>query len=147
MFNHIGISVPDLDKAVEFYQEVFGFQKIRSDRVSSRAEDGPDAPIFKIYDSKLQKVKIAWLSCGNGVGFEVFEFIDPPHKKPDRFDYARGGFFHIAITAADPDGIVKKATALGGRQQGETVTMYGEKALYLEDPWVRVQIYRHSLRH
>lgn len=138
MFNHVGISVPDCDKAVEFYQEVFGFHKIRSDRVSSRAEDGSDAPIFKIYDNKLQKVKIAWLASGNGVGLEIFEFIDPPFKKPDHFDYTRGGFFHIAVTAANPGDTAKKAIALGGKQQGETVSMYGEKALYLEDPWVSV---------
>jgi len=30
---------------------------------------------------------------------------------------------------------VKKAGELGGKQIGETCDMYGEKALYLQDPW------------
>ena len=83
------------------YQEVFGFRRIRSDNSPDRAEV-PDGPIFKIYPKELNKVKIAWLSCGNGVGLEVFEFLDPPFKKPKPFDFASGGFFHIAITVPDP---------------------------------------------
>lgn len=128
--------MPNCDEAVAWYQEVFGFRRIRSDRTTERS-DTPDAPIFKIYDNKLQKVKVAWLSCGNGVGFEIFEFIDPGFEKPENFDYTRGGFFHIGITVSDPDGVAKKAISMGAKQQGETVTMYeGEKALYLQDPWV-----------
>ncbi|KAF2099271.1 Glyoxalase/Bleomycin resistance protein/Dihydroxybiphenyl dioxygenase [Rhizodiscina lignyota] len=134
VFNHVAISVPNCDEACNFYMEVFGFRRIRSDRATDRAET-PDAPIFKIYNNKLHKVKTAWLACGNSVGFEVFEFSDPPYKQPEPFDYARGGFFHIAITVSDPDAIAAKATKLGGKQIGETVSMYGEKALYLQDPW------------
>ena len=33
------------------------------------------------------------------------------------------------------DGVVLKAKELGGKQIGETCDMYGEKALYLQDPW------------
>ena len=44
--------------------------------MTDRSSDGSDAPIFKIYGEKLNKVKIAWLSTGNSVGFEVFEFSE-----------------------------------------------------------------------
>jgi catechol-2,3-dioxygenase len=99
----------------------------------------PDGPIFKIYDSKLQKVKIAWLGTGNSVGFEVFEFIDPPHEPRPDFEYAKSGFFHIAVTAPDVDAACARAVEHGGKQLGETVSMGGEeKALYLSDPWGNV---------
>ncbi|KAF2681424.1 hypothetical protein K458DRAFT_420597 [Lentithecium fluviatile CBS 122367] len=99
----------------------------------------PDGPIFKIYPKNLQKVKIAWMSAGNGVGFEVFEFIEPPHKPAPEFEYNRAGFFHIAVTAPDPDEVVKRAVAEGGKQVGETVAMGPtERALYLSDPWGNV---------
>lgn len=99
----------------------------------------PDGPIFKIYDSKLQKVKVAWLGTGNSVGFEVFEFIDPPHQPKPDFEYCRSGFFHIAVTAPDVDAACRRAVEHGGKQVGETVNMGGdEKALYLSDPWGNV---------
>lgn len=108
----------------------------------------PSQPIFRIYPSTLHKVKVAWLSSGNGVGFEVFEFIDPPHKpssprppSSDSFDFARAGFFHIAVTAPDPEEVVTRAVQEGGRQVGEMVGVGKggiEKAGYVCDPWGNV---------
>jgi len=137
VFNHVAISVPDCDKAVEWYQDIFGFRRIRSDRTTDRGET-PDAPIFRIYGNDLKKVKCAWLEAGNGVGFEIFEFQDPQYKQPQAFEYNRGGFFHIAITVPDPNATAKKFNELGGKQIGETVQMYGEEALYVADPWGNV---------
>ena len=47
---------------------------------------------------------MAFMSCGNGVGFEIFEFQDPAYQKASEFstEFNHGGFFHIAITVADP---------------------------------------------
>lgn len=103
MFNHVAISVPDCDAAVDWYHAVFGFKRIRSDRDTDRAES-PEGAIFKIYPNSLNKVKMAWLSAGNGVGFEIFEFQDPSYKPARDFnaEYNRGGFFHIAVTVRDP---------------------------------------------
>jgi catechol 2,3-dioxygenase-like lactoylglutathione lyase family enzyme len=139
VFNHVAISVPNCDEASEWYTKVFGFRKIRSDRTTDRDVDGPESPIFKIYGNKLNKVKSAWLACGNGVGFEIFEFIDPQTVVPkESFEFARGGFFHIAVTTPDPDVTAKTVIENGGKQIGVTVGMYGEKALYVQDPWGNV---------
>ena len=84
-------------------------------------------------------MKIAWLGTGNSVGFEVFEFIDPPHQPVPEFEYARSGFFHIAVTSPDVDGAIKRVIDHGGSQVGETVSMGGEeKAAYVSDPWGNV---------
>jgi hypothetical protein len=61
-------------------------------------KDTPNAPLFKIYPSNLQKAKIAWMSCGNSVGFEVFEFIDPPHQPKPEFEYNRKSYFPLQRT-------------------------------------------------
>ena len=47
---------------------------------------------------------MAFMSCGNGVGFEIFEFQDPAYQKTREFsiEFNHGGFFHIAVTVADP---------------------------------------------
>ena len=101
------ISVPNCDEACSWYMDIFGFRRIRSDQMTHRAAN-PDAPIFKVYGSKLQEVKCAWLACGNGVGFEVFQFIKPEYQKAEAFEYHRGGFFHIAITVADPEAMADR---------------------------------------
>jgi len=98
----------------------------------------PDAPIFKIYEGKMKAVKVAWLGTGNSVGFEVFEFVDPPHEPAPAFEYNRSGFFHIAVTAPDPEAVCERAVKEGGKQIGETVDMGEERALYLSDPWGNV---------
>ena len=53
--------------------------------------------------------------------------------------YARGGFFHIAITAPDPEEVCKKIVSAGGCQIGKTIQLPGgESALYTQDPWGNV---------
>lgn len=115
--------------------------------MTDRSADGSDSPIFKIYGNKLNKVKVAWLSTGNSVGFEIFEFIDPPTKTSEETNknwtleeqYQRGGFFHIAVTAPDPDAVAEAACQDGAVRIGETLTMYdGDKTLYIRDPWGNV---------
>lgn len=113
---------------------MLGWRQIRSNTLSDSNVD-PDGVIFKIYGESLKKVKMAYLSTGNGVGIEIFEFLEPAYKKPGTFDYTRGGFFHIAITVADPDALAEKVIENGGMQIGETVTLYGDRALYVQDPW------------
>jgi hypothetical protein len=125
---------------VKWYTEILGFRNLRSSRATARKET-PDAPIFKIYDNALHEVKVAWLGTGNSVGFEIFEFINPPYKGPEgkAFDYTRGGFYHIGITAPEPDVLCEKVVKAGGKKIGETVELYdGDTALYLQDPWGNV---------
>ncbi|KAF2189030.1 hypothetical protein K469DRAFT_563946, partial [Zopfia rhizophila CBS 207.26] len=126
VFNHVAVSVPDCDAAVNRYGKVFGFKRIRS------GPKCPNAPIFKTYDSKLHKVTVAWLGTGNSVGFGVFEFMNPPHQLKPNFEYNRAGFFHIAATAPDVDAACKRAVEAGEGKEGETVDMGGgEKSMYL----------------
>ncbi|KAH8670396.1 hypothetical protein BGZ60DRAFT_515051 [Tricladium varicosporioides] len=142
--NHIAVSVPDLEAALEFYTKILGFRNLRSTRGTSRKES-PDGPIFKIYNGALQEVNTAWLGTGNSVGFEIFEFKDPKYRgktKPvegREFEYNNGGFFHIGITAPEPDVVCEKVVKAGGQKIGETVELFdGDKALYLQDPWGNV---------
>lgn len=96
-----------------------------------------------VYDEELQAVKIAYLGTGNSVGFEIFEFEDPKYDSvsTDPFvnRYTSGGFFHIAITAPEPEELTKYVLKGSGRQIGETVQLSnGETAAYVQDPWGNV---------
>jgi hypothetical protein len=87
-------------------------------------------------------VKVAFLTTGNSVGFELFQFIDPPMSVPASFDYTRGGVFHLAVTDNDPEEMCRKVIAAGGKKIGATVVPAsaagdGQKecTLYCADPW------------
>ncbi len=104
-----------------------------------RAEQ-PNDPIFQIYPENLQEVKLAKMVTGNGVGFELFQFINPGFKPAGTFaqQYQHGGFFHICVTDSDPEALAKKFKAAGGKQVGQTVDPSGRGeivCMYLADPW------------
>jgi len=138
--NHIAISVPDVEAAVKWYTEILGFRKLRQTVRCTDRRVSPDADIFKIYGEQLQALKIAFLTSGNGVGVELFEFVDPPMKHPASFDFTRGGVFHICVTTSDPEGLCAKAVAAGAKKIRQTVMPYkhldeDDIALYIQDPW------------
>jgi catechol 2,3-dioxygenase-like lactoylglutathione lyase family enzyme len=141
--NHVALSVPDLDAACKFYQSVFGFRKIKPDKLHDR-KTSPRGPIFRIYGDQLKQVKVAYLSSGNGVGFELFQFIDPPYRSPESsdssmpFDYTRGGLYHVGVTVPNVQETLHKMIKLGAKQVGELIEVYEDVATYVKDPWGNV---------
>ena len=78
--NHIAVSVTDLDKAVKWYQEVLGFTVINGP-VEFEADDSVPGMVIKdIHGPNFKKMRTVWLSSGNQVGIEIFEYLDQRHK-------------------------------------------------------------------
>lgn len=141
VINHIALSVPAISDAVQWYQDILGFQLIGNTIHHIKRSETPESAIFHIYPSSLNEVKIAYMATGNGVGFELFEFLDPKSYAPDSsFEYHRGGFFHACVTDADPEGLAERMVAAGGKRIGKMVdpTGAGVKCLYAQDPWGNV---------
>ncbi|KAI1613893.1 Glyoxalase/Bleomycin resistance protein/Dihydroxybiphenyl dioxygenase [Exophiala viscosa] len=145
-FNHVGVAVDDLDAAVKWYTDTLGLHQIIAPAHMNRKQD-PNGIVFRVYGSDLHEVKVAYLGFENQIGFEIFQFVDPPHHGgtvacPARFDaqaWTRGGFFHIAVTAAEPETLAQKVQTAGGKRVGKSVTLpNGETALYVQDPWGNV---------
>jgi catechol 2,3-dioxygenase-like lactoylglutathione lyase family enzyme len=132
--------VRDIEAVVKWYTEVMGFQIIGGKIVHIKRADKPSEPIFAIYGDALNEVKLAYMATGNGVGFEVFEFIDPGFKKNEvDFEYNRGGFFHTCVTDTNPDALADKVVKAGGSRVGTTVNLgAGITCLYVKDPWGNV---------
>ena len=80
------------------------------------------------------------MTTGNGIGLEIFEFIEPKTYVPKEvFEFRRGGFFHICVTAADPDVLADQIVATGGSRIGVTVRPVPTvKCIYSTDPWGNV---------
>jgi len=141
-FNHVGISVPDIDAAIAWYEQIFGFVLI-----GAPVEVLPDGSHFgnlagDICGSRFGGMKIAHMVTGDGTGFEFFEFLEPkPERREDTMEYWKNGFFHIAITHPDVEAKVLEITENGGSKRSKVWELFpgeGIKVCYCEDPFGNV---------
>ena len=141
-FNHVGVSVPDIEAAIDWYSRLFGFVLI-----AGPAEVRPDGTHFgnissDICGDRYGGMKIAHMVTGDGSGFEIFEFLEPkPERREDTMEYWKNGFFHIAITDPDVAGKVAEIIAQGGQQRSKIWELSpggGVRVCYCEDPFGNV---------
>ncbi|WP_222844168.1 lactoylglutathione lyase family protein [Saccharicrinis aurantiacus] len=148
-FSHIGITVPDLDEAVKFYTEVMGFYVIMEPtEVIEENETAIGQMCIDVFGEGWGTFRIAHLSTGDKIGFELFEFKESKELKPT-FEPFRTGLFHFSVQDPDVEGLVEKIVAAGGKQRMPIREYYpGEKPFrmcYVEDPFGTVfEIYSHS---
>jgi len=141
-FNHVGVSVPDIDAAITWYERIFGFVLIASpvEVLSDGSHFGNLAG--DICGSGFGGMKIAHMVTGDGTGFELFEFLEPkPERREDTMEYWKNGFFHIAITHPDVEAKVLEITENGGSQRSKVWELFpgeGIKVCYCEDPFGNV---------
>ncbi len=142
VINHVGINVPDVEHAVRWYSSLFGFQLIGDTIHRTKRSENPESSKFGVYPPSLQELRVALMSTGNGVGLEVFEFVEPKTYvavPEESFEYRRGGFFHICITDPNPDALADKVIDAGGRRIGITVNpVPSVECVYTADPWGNV---------
>ena len=122
--NHITVSVQDLDHAIKWYKEVFGFTLVRGP-VELLADDSlARRAVRDIHGPDLKKMRMAWLSSGNQIGFEIFEYVEPKAQRhQDNFEYWKSGFTHICIT----DPIILKIYVIGFLKMEESsVVKFGK---------------------
>ena len=122
-FSHIGISVSDLDKAVEFYTQVMGWY-----------------PIMKPTDIEEDD---------SAIGVELFQFKNQKNPE-DNFEYWKTGVFHFCVQDPNVEELAERIVAAGGKKRMEKPRYYypGEKPyrmIYMEDPFGNIlEIYSHS---
>lgn len=134
----MAVSVPDIEAATRWYSSILNFQLVGDRIFHIKRSTTPSAPIFAIYGESLHEVKLAYMATGNGVGFELFQFIDPPFRpKSLDFEYNHGGFFHICVTDDNPGALAERVIQAGGKRQGDAVRAAGGAAVcqYVRDPW------------
>lgn len=148
-FSHIGITVPNIEDAVKFYTEVLGFYVIMEPTlVKEENETAIGQMCIDVFGKGWGTFKIAHLSTGDKIGFEIFEFNESKDLRPT-FDPFRSGLFHYAIQDPDVEGLVKKIVDAGGKQRMPIREYYPDekpyRMCYVEDPFGTVfEIYSHS---
>lgn len=147
-FSHIGLSVPDLDKAVEFYTEVLGWYTIMEPAPVYNDDTAIGQMCRDVFGNDWKEFRIAHLATGDKVGVELFEF--PQNEKPENnFEYWKTGIFHFCIQDPNIEELVEKIIEHGGKQRMPIREYYPDdkpyKMVYVEDPFGNIfEIYTHS---
>lgn len=140
-FNHIGLTVPDIFGAIDWYRRVFGCSHIMGPRILE-ATHAATHETPGIFGPQFRKAYQAHLLTANGVGLELFQFIEPPVQTPsETMAYWNRGPFHFAFTHPDVDACAKAIVDAGGRKRIEPIDFVPGRPwrlCYCEDPWGNV---------
>lgn len=148
-FSHIGLSIPNINEAVNFYTQVLGWYLIMPPTTITEDDSAIGQMCKDVFGTGWQSFKIAHLSTGDRIGVELFEFNN--QQSPDNnFEYWRTGIFHFCIQDPNLEELVDRIVDAGGKKRMSQPRYYypGEKPyrmIYMEDPFGNIlEIYSHS---
>jgi catechol 2,3-dioxygenase-like lactoylglutathione lyase family enzyme len=138
-FNHVGVTVTDIEEATRWYQRVLGCHVIMPP-IDAYEDGGHFAQIIAdIFGPGFKRMRMAHLGTAEGIGIELFQFYRPKSTRRKRnFDYAHTGIFHLCVTDPDIEGLVRSIAKSGGRQRSKIWKLWPDKpykVCYCEDPW------------
>lgn len=125
---HTGLQVADVQRAGDFYTQVFGGRW----RVKPLVMGPPGAGGFMNGPDEMSfELGMVELPCGSIV--EFFNFDAEP--RPDWVRENSGLMPHIGIQVDDVEATVAKAESLGGKRAWAEITPFGSaQVMYLQDP-------------
>jgi catechol 2,3-dioxygenase-like lactoylglutathione lyase family enzyme len=134
---------------VKWYREVLGFTTVKQTEEFVVDDSLIGMAVKDIHGPRLKKMRMAWLSSANQIGFEIIEYVEPKaERRLDNFEYWKSGFIHICITDPNIEELCKRISESGGKQRSkiwEIVPDKGYKIAFCEDPFGNViEIYDHS---
>jgi len=148
-FSHIGITIPDIKKAVEFYEEVMGWYVIMPPSTVVKERDTAIGQMcIDVFGEEWESFEIAHMSTSDGIGIELFSFKNMDLKKPE-FSPFNTGLFHFCVQDPNIEELTNKTVKHGGKQRMPIREYYPNekpfKMVYVEDPFgIVFEIYTHS---
>ena len=127
-FSHPGIVVSDLEKAVEFYRDMFGFRVIGQ-------EGWDDSPETDRAIGLHKSASKGAMMAGHNCFLEIFQYSAPAQTTPapEAFLAHEAGIRHLAFYVDDVKTEFERLLSLGGSGLGEIVE--GAPAVYARDPF------------
>ncbi len=148
-FSHIGITVPDIQKATDFYKEVMGWYVIMPpSTVKKESNTAIGQMCIDVFGEQWETFEIAHMATSDGIGIELFSFPHGIKEAPD-FNPFNTGLFHFCVQDPEIEALTEKIVSFGGKQRMPIREYYpGEKPykmVYVEDPFgIVFEIYTHS---
>jgi lactoylglutathione lyase family protein len=146
-FSHIGVSVPDLDRAVDFYAGVMGWYVIMPPTEIVEDDSAIGVMCKDVFGDGFGSFRIAHMATADGIGVELFQF--PQAESGTGFEYWKTGVFHFCVQDPDLEGLAERIVAAGGKQRMPVRHYFPDekpyRMVYCEDPFGNiVEIYSHS---
>jgi catechol 2,3-dioxygenase-like lactoylglutathione lyase family enzyme len=137
-FSHVGITVPDIWAAIDWYGDVLGCRHLMGPRVLEPARRA-SAETGQLLGPGFDRAYQAHLLTADGVGLELFQFVEPPTDEARHgIAYRRRGTWHVCFVVGDIAATVARIAATGGRQLSpvfDFVPGRPHQLVYCEDPW------------
>ncbi|AYE48327.1 VOC family protein [Priestia megaterium] len=146
---HVGLAVPDVEEAVQWYGKVLGFKLIAGPYTFNAEEEKAENMTQDLLGSHIKKMKNAHMTADNQVGIELFEFNKPqmPLVLKDS-DEQYQSYFHLCLIAEDVEKLADKIEQSGGKKRSQVWNTRPGKPYYLvycEDPFGNIiELYSHS---
>jgi catechol 2,3-dioxygenase-like lactoylglutathione lyase family enzyme len=130
--DHTGITVSNLERSLEFWQNVFGFE------FSHRAHQKGERP-EQITGVKGAELELAVVNSPGGHKIELLEYLAPPDRKHVDLRPCDVGSVHIALTVDNLDAVLQKIAVSGWKAAGKPQTLEsgpnaGKRVVYVRDP-------------
>jgi catechol 2,3-dioxygenase-like lactoylglutathione lyase family enzyme len=126
-FNHVGISVADLQRSIRFYRDLLGMQVVQEVPFEGEKYDA-------ILGLKGAKGRIAILRLGN-LEVEFFEYQRPAGRPADpQRPVSDGGIAHFCVQVEDLAGMYARLQAAGVVFHCPPLRFGSESATYMRDP-------------
>jgi len=134
---HIGLTVPQIESAARFFQDVLGAEHLYDVGPFESADDWMASHLAVHPRSRINKIRV--LKVANGPVLELFEFSAPDQRTtpPRNSDY---GGWHLAFYVEDMEAALTALRAHDCEIQSGPVTMTegpsaGLQWLYFQAPW------------
>lgn len=143
---HVGLTVPDLDAAIEWYQDVLGFTHVKGpDTITAKEGHGGRQAANLLGD--FESMRFAHLVTGNQIGVELFEFESTSGQTET--DPTQPGLFHLCVIDPDVEGLAARIDESGGEHYSDVWQIFEDDdeytLTYCRDPFGNlVEIYSHS---
>src|SRR5438132_12152313 len=130
--DHTGITVSNLERSLEFWQNVLGF------KFSHRAHETSEMA-SEITGVAGAEIKLAVVKAPGGHKIELLEYLAPPDRKHVSLRPCDVGSVHVALTVDKLDAILEKIAASGWKAAGKPQTLKtgpnaGKRVVYVRDP-------------
>ena len=135
--DHLGMTVPNLDEAVNFFVDVIGCEAFY--KLGPFKADNDWMQVHLNVNPRAEIPQIRLVRCGHGINLEIFEYTAPDQNKTLPRNSDLGGH-HLAFYVDDMAKAVAHLKKHNVKMQGEPTVMKdgpsaGETWMYFLAPW------------
>lgn len=131
--DHTGITVSNLERSLDFWQDVLGFELSHTAHQKSEMAE-------QITGVKGAELKLAVVKVPTGHKIELLEYLAPADRKKDvDLRPCDVGHVHVALIVENLDAILQRIAVSGWRAAGKPQTLTkgpnaGKRVIYVRDP-------------